>query len=273
MNITMKQTIKSLLGVTFLLGSTAASTASAATIDLFTEAQAVTDTTKDGNAVSSSTATGLASIIGGQRDISVNVDPSSPGAFPNTTMQIGFGVLSFTNGSGSTGGGLVQWDGADQTIALNATGLGGVDLTADGSNAFLYNVFDSDFGFEFEIRAYTSALDYAILTINNALAVDNAWASHVPVALFFSYFSGPDYTGTIVPGLGTRSLKNFGSGVDLTNLGALEIYLNTGTYQDRVSELDLSIGSVTTTVPEPATLSLLGLGLLAAGMSRRQKQA
>ena len=84
-------------------------------------------------------------------------------------MVISGGALQFSNDAvglpGVTGTGLVQWDGTDNSIALDPTGLGGINLRSDGSDAFIFTVLNSDPDFQFVIEAYTDADTWTRVTI------------------------------------------------------------------------------------------------------------
>lgn len=217
-------------------------------IDDFSAPQAkVEDGVIDGLAVSSQLAT--ASVLGGYRDLIVEKKAyggdTDDTAFASSLLVAG-GVLSFSNDADVGGTGIVRWDGSNSASAINATGLGGVDLTGYG-NAFVFNIKKADHPFQIVLEAYTSAGQYSKYTINGTAGSGSVYS------IMFS-------------DLLSAGATKVGGGVDLSSLGALQIVLDPSASS---LDLDMSIDSVT--VPEPASLALVGLGLLGLGAARRRQ--
>jgi len=236
-------------------------------IDLFTDpvgGQTVIDNTNNGTAVTSSTGIGLPNIIGGQRDIAVSMTfDTNPLPTNNVQMSIGGGQLSFATSPQSAGTGLVQLDGADASLALNPTGLGGVDITATGGggSSFHFTVLESDGAFQFEIRAFTDANTFSVVRL---AATQVTPGSPEDSVIPLSAFSACGFSGGAVISVTCGA----GGAVDFTNLGALELFLDPTGSNVRI---DLAIEGIT--VPEPGSLALLAAGLLAGGFSLRRGQA
>merc|ERR1712137_1499988 len=78
------------------------------------------------------------SILGTERDMELYISAG------NTNYVATAGVFSqefaCSTPSYTTGYSLLQYDGNDESMKLNPKGLGGIDLTADGSNAFSTNI-------------------------------------------------------------------------------------------------------------------------------------
>jgi hypothetical protein len=282
MNMNLKSTLHGVAGTALLALSMSAN---AYNIDLFTDFQSVgDDQLGEGvfatNATSTLTGLDTNNVIGGTRTIQVdcitscqdNVDPgtyTSPGDL-GTTMVVSGGALQFSNDSsgllGAAGTGFVQWDGTDNGTTLDPTGLGGQDLTADGSDAFIFTVLNSDADFEFVIEAYTDADNWTRVTIE-AQVGDLPEIRVIPfddIGNAALCGSGPLGNGVLSVECGNGNTQPFMA----TSAGAFQIFLNTGT--PTVAEIDLAIGAISTTVgvPEPSLLGLLGLGMLAGGFVR-----
>ncbi len=107
--------------------------ASAATVlDSFDTSQSLVDDTADGAGASASVGGGAdPTIVGGERDAYVEL-LSGP-----TQVKLDIvsppGYFAFSADALATGRGMVQWDGPDNSITLNPTGLGGIDLTEGGT--------------------------------------------------------------------------------------------------------------------------------------------
>jgi hypothetical protein len=186
-------------------------------------------------------------IIGGFRDIGLQVftDTGSPAA--RAIVEVSGGIFTFSSDNGIGAQATVQWDGQDlgAISTLQTSGLGGIDLLAANADRFILDVLSADLGFPFQLRATdTVGGDFTV-----SLVSAGPGTFEIPFAAFI--------------------------GVDFSQLGSVSAVINTG---GATVALDLSVQSVDTNqheVPEPATLSLLGLGLfgLTAAVRRRKPSA
>lgn len=213
------------------------------------------------------------SILGGYRDLVADLIGSNGVGTPAATLEVGGGGLSFSTTSGDTGIGKVQWDGKDNSATLNTTGLQtagvGVDLInqtgcpAEGCNAFIATVLVADLGFEYQIGLYTDASNYSILTANTLFEVTTPTSADY----FFEWFtrSSGAYFDAGLP----FTITKVGSGPTLTNIGAIELVVNSN---GATTAVDLALTSIEKgRIPEPNVLALMGIGLLGAGLTGRRK--
>jgi len=218
-------------------------------------------------------------ILGGNRDLYVskiqgytfdsgtNTNIPNPVNDPTQTVSanVAGGIFNFSSDTLTAGRAQIQWDGNEATQAINATGLGGLNLVSTGGNAFVTNVVFSDANFEIGISAYTSAANWTQVILNS-VAHPVPGTSVIPFSAFglatgcYDVAANPVACGTA----GSVQVIQHGTGGSFSNLGALVVDLNQpGT---KIS-LDLSIDKITVPVPEPSVLGLMGVGLFAAGLS------
>ena len=177
--------------------------------DYNTTDQTVTATATTPTVASSSAAP---EAIGGSRDLQAT--QTGGGSSLEVLVDATSGLLSVSAGAGTTGEGLIQYDGNDGSIALDATGLGGVSLTGTSTippNASLVIESYADLaGVTAEIRVYSDATNYSTATFS--VPVDT---NPVETLLSFSSFTAAS-----------------GTGADFNNIGAIEALITSPTNAD-----------------------------------------
>jgi hypothetical protein len=205
------------------------------------------------------------SILGGWRDVVL----TGTGGFVDgarATLSVGgaANALRYSNDDGVYSMISVQWDGnndAADVSVLDTTGLGGIDLSA--ATSFIAEVVQADQGFEYDIGIYDMTGNYSILSSGSLFSVVNI-ETHWDFAWFLLDAGAQEEDS--LPFWLTRSAGD----VDFSNIGAIELTMVVPA--GSIGGLDLRINSITA-VPEPATVALLGLGLLGLAGLRMRKQA
>lgn len=190
-----------------------------------------------------------AGLLGGQRDMFLFTDPGANN--PQTSRaRVAGGQLAMDNTPLYQSTLTVQYDGGDNAAVISPTGLGGVNLTADGSQAFRVDFGFSDVPGTIEIAVWSDANNRSTLLFASPFVI-NGLPGDDPFLLFpFAGFTqGPGAAGP----------------ADFTNIGAIQL-----TIQSPFEGQDIILTGITTVVPIPAAWLLFASAFGVLGFMRRR---
>lgn len=209
-----------------------------------------------------------ANVIGLYRDLSITKTFDNVGGVNDgeSRLAAGGGALSLDNATGNKSTGVVTWDGINNAGAggtsVNTSGLG-VDLTFGGANALLADIIAADLGFDYKIRVWDILGNTSTLSASVQFAVQPG--DGISADYQYSWFNLAD-GNYLISGL-AFNIANTGI-VDFSQIGALQLELTNPTS----ISVDLALGEVQT-VPEPATLALVGAALFGVAAAGRRRKA
>lgn len=255
----------------------ASGTAQAGIVDLFVDPPGGQVVEADGLGADFNEAGAFGTILGGHRDLIIEqLTNDSP--FDESRLDVFGGQLSWSNDAGSSSRATVQWDGDDDSPALDIfAGLGGLDLTNGGEfSAFEYLIFQSDLPFTFSLQVFSSPTAFSII---NLIATDveddgTPFVENIAFADFadcgFSNIPGGVISIICADVNGTPLDPTDDVPADFTSVNALQVIFEGIDIGGNALTVDLRIGAATT-VPEPTSLALIGAGILAAGGAARRR--
>lgn len=176
--------------------------------------------------------------LGGRRQLAVSkiAADGDPGeAILETALQTIGGtpreVLAFTLGT-HDGFGRVTWDADNAPNTLSPQGLGSIDLTDDGADAFQTGLVFFDFAFSKEatiaLRLYDSTSSNSSKYSEVAIVLDKEYLSsnEFPLTVPFALFTSTANSNIPAPGgavFKTTTTFGPGGGVDITKVGAVQL--------------------------------------------------
>lgn len=220
---------------------------SAATIiiDHFDETQSVSVTGAASVPVTAEDNSPAATALGGRRDIRLTRTTLSGTA--NASANTIPSVFQISNDANAATDVFVFWDGGTDTT-FDPTGLGAVDLTSGGLNDRIRVGLKSDLIVNMTLTVYSNGGSFFTRTFNTPGG--GTAGPFTSLDLLFSSF-----TATGSPSFGSVG------GVTLSFSGP----------QSFDMQMELLDSEPPPGVPEPATLTLIGAGLLALGIGRKKR--
>jgi uncharacterized repeat protein (TIGR01451 family) len=147
-------------------------------------------------------------VMGGQRDMFVQLTEGTD-PFSEVSLTSGLGLLRLASDTTVTGNARVIWDGVDDdAAAVNPIGLGGLDLsTYQGANMTGISL--------------TVGADHPSTTVKLKVYTDaNNWSEYTTTV---PQTPGGAATKNVVFQFADQPTSTSGSGVDITNVGAIEL--------------------------------------------------
>ncbi len=249
--------------------------AQANVVDLFTDPPGgqITNWTKAEGIVTKVTEAGSYpnTILGGYRDIVLQItNTTGSGQFATAYAAVSGGIFDLSTAANVTAIARVQWDGADNSAALNTTGLNHANLIQQagcpvtGCDKFIADVSFADQQFQYQIGVYDMTGNYSVLTS----VAPGGIVTDTPIDFPFAWW-GLAAGNHTVDGVTFNISRSVGD-VNFADIGAMEFVVNS---DGQTISVDLTLGGVTKTgdVPEPASIALAGLALLGIAAARRRK--
>lgn len=193
-----------LLASSLLLLTATGTVAQPIVIDTFSTNQASLQLDFPPAGTSTASSASGAGILGSERDMEIDL---AGGVIAGNGMDavVSSGFFSYSQDATIQGSGRIEWDGTDGSPALNPTGLGGIDLTAGGTqDAFLLSVIFDDLPVDVVIEVYSDAGNASSLTFTS------------PGLIFAA-------TNFVIPF--SALTPTLGAGVDWTDVGAITLTL------------------------------------------------
>ncbi|MEP6668671.1 MAG: autotransporter-associated beta strand repeat-containing protein, partial [Chthoniobacter sp.] len=185
-----------------MVGLCRATAAFVTDIDTFSTNQSALTLTFPPAGTSASSSVSGAGILGGERDIQINLT-SGVIAGNTTSAVVSSGFFSYSQDATIAANTVLQWDGTDGSPSLNATGLGGIDLTGGGAqNKFQLRITFDDLPVNVVLTVYTDAGN----------------ASSATLALPGLVFASTDYTVNY-----SSFTTLLGTGANFANVGAITL--------------------------------------------------
>ncbi len=177
--------------------------------------------------------------VGGYRNMFIELESGS--AVEMRVMDLDPPFFSFNSFAGALGGGVVTWDGGGAADQLDPTGLGGYDLTQDGTRFGIHFLQGADHaGGTIHLHVYTDGDNFS--TFTRAIPETEGGEAVVATEIWFGDFE-----------------TAAGQGADFENVGAIQMEI------EGVVAMDAQIKDLGTLGPTIKTAHFANLNPLSLG--------